>query len=102
MAARQQNHPNVQFCIEVRTSATGDVVDRYTIEQVTEQRRKGVLDMRLWNAIQSDLHAHHKRTGLHYHLVEWGEVKDRSAWLAGGPLNPQLEIEFSDLDIPFQ
>lgn len=94
MATRQKNAPTVQYCIEATIPSTGEVVDRYTIEQVETGRKSGVNDHPNYNTIQGEIHAHSMRTGLNYRVVRWGGVLDRSEWIAGGPLDYQGELAF--------
>lgn len=87
MAARQQNDPNVQYLIEVSVPLTGYVVDRYTIEQCETGHRAGTGDHPNYNTVQRHLNELSVSTGLDYKIVRWGDVMDRRAWVAGGPLN---------------
>lgn len=86
MASVQMNQPTVQYCVEASLPDTGDVVERFTIEQVECKRKFGCVDNGNYNTVQKHLSGLSKKTGLHYRIAVWGDPKDRSDWLAGGSL----------------
>lgn len=81
------NQPTVQYCIEATVPDTGDVVDRFTIEQVECKKKFGCVDNGNYNAVQKHLNDLAKRNGLNYSIVSWGDVIDCSAWIKGQPFD---------------
>lgn len=84
---RQKNTPTVQYLVEVVMPGDGFVIDRYTIEQVETGRVDRHGNQPNYNTIQRHLSTNAARTGMEYRIVHWGEVEDRSHWVAGGSLD---------------
>lgn len=84
---RQFNSPTVQFCVEVRVPNGGEVVDRFTIEQVEALGKKTKNDSPSYDVVQRHLDDLSFRNELDYEIVRWGDPADRSEWIAGGSFN---------------
>lgn len=87
MATRQQNVPNVQYCIEARLPVSKIVVERFTIEQCDNSRGGLGRGDDNYNVVQNRLDDLGNQTGLEYEIVLVSGVCDRSRWKRGAPLN---------------
>jgi hypothetical protein len=83
--ARQSNQANVQYCIQATIPGTRDIVVRFTIEQYQGPGSDNRQCDRIYNQVQEHITALSVRNNLDYEIVRWGEIKDRSGWIAGAP-----------------
>lgn len=85
---KRYNEPTLQFCVQVRLPETQDVIERFTIEQNRGPRNDVHRVNGVYNSVQSHLHELAERNHLDYEIVWFGDVKDRSRWIAGESIDP--------------